>query len=96
MTITLSKEKLNKLLSIFGHFCSPRSGRQTLRRLMQFAGLMAWSYAFAILKPGVVGTPRGDRFRFPQKLDEEVDVDAEPGGPPFLLRRIAESPGLLL
>jgi len=77
MTITLPKEKLDKLLSIIHHFCSSGSGRQTLQGLMQLAGFMAWSLsAFPMLKPGLRALHAAIGSNSQKKLDEEVDVDA--------------------
>ncbi len=77
MTITLPKKKLDKLLSVIRHFCSPQSDRPTLHRLMQPAGFMAWSLsAFPMLKPGLRALHAAIGSNSQKKPDEEVDVDA--------------------
>ena len=54
MTITLPREKLDKLLSTIRDFCSPKSGRQTRRRFLQLTASMSWAlYVYPMLKPGL-------------------------------------------
>ena len=77
MTITLPKEKLDKLLSTIQYFCSPGSGPQTLNDLMRLAGFMAWSLdAFPMLKPGLRALHAAIGSNSQKKLNEDVDVDA--------------------
>ena len=54
MTITLPKDKLDKLSSTIRHFCSPESGRQTRHSFMELASSMSCAlYVFPTLKPGL-------------------------------------------
>ena len=54
MTITVPKEKLEKIIQAIHTFCFPKSGSQTLQHFTEMTGILNWSLsAFPLLKPGL-------------------------------------------